>query len=110
MLNNLITVGTQVLILFVMIGIGYVLSKTGLVKESGVGGMTNTLLWAVTPCLIVETFCRSFDLDLAVSLGVFALGALLGTAFAMLISYPLFKKRFGLSPKEFRDRYVVEEA
>ena len=95
MLNNLITVGTQVLILFVMIGIGYVLSKTGLVKESGVGGMTNTLLWAVTPCLIVETFCRSFDLDLAVSLGVFALGALLGTAFAMLISYPLFKKRFG---------------
>ena len=92
MLENLVTVGTQVLILFAMIAIGYVLSKTKLVDEKGVGGMTNTLLWAVTPCLIIETFSRSFDKQLALSLGMFALAALLGTALAALLSTLLFRR------------------
>ncbi len=94
MLDNLFTVGTQVLILFAMIAIGFVLSKTGLVSEQSVGGMTNTLLWAVTPCLIIETFSRSFDMQLALSLGMFALAAVLGTALAAALSYLLFR-RFG---------------
>ncbi len=95
MLGNLLTVGTQVLILFAMIAVGFVLSKTKMINEHGVGGMTNTLLWAVTPCLIIETFCREFDPDLAVSLGVFALGAALGTGMAAVIALLLFRKRFG---------------
>lgn len=94
MLANLVTVGTQVLILFAMIAIGFVLSKTKLVDEKGVSGMTNTLLWAVTPCLIIETFSRQFDKDLAISLGMFALASLLGTALAALLSTVLFR-RFG---------------
>lgn len=94
MLNNLLTVGTQVLILFAMIAIGFALSKCKLVSEPGVGGMTNTLLWAVTPCLIIETFSRSFDRQLALSLGIFAVGAILGTALAALLSTLLFR-RFG---------------
>ena len=71
MLDNLLTVGTQVLILFAMISMGFVLSKTKMVTEAGVSGMTNTLLWAVTPCLVIEVFCRSFEKDLAVALGNF---------------------------------------
>ena len=95
MIDNLLTVSTQVLILFAMISVGFVLSKAKLINEQGVGGMTNTLLWAVTPCLIIETFCRSFDPELAVSLGVFALGASLGTGMAAVIALLLFRKRFG---------------
>jgi len=95
MFENLLTVSTQVLILFAMIAIGFVLRKTKLVNEQSVGGMTNTLLWAVTPCLIIETFCRSFDRELAVSLGVFALGAFLGTGLAAVIALLLFRKPFG---------------
>ena len=94
MLDNLLTVSTQVLILFAMIAIGFVLSRCRLVSEQGVGGMTNTLLWAVTPCLIIETFSRSFDPELALSLGIFALAAALGTALAALLSTVLFR-RFG---------------
>lgn len=94
-LENFGTVSIQVLILFAMIAIGFVLSKTKLVQEQGVGGMTNTLLWAVIPCLIIETFSRSFDPKLAVSLGIFAVGAFVGTMFAALLATLLFKKRFG---------------
>ena len=94
MLSNLMTVGTQVLMLFAMIAIGFVLNKTKLVTEAGVSGMTNTLLWAVTPCLIIETFSRSFDRQLALSLGMFALASLLGTALAAVLSTVLFR-RFG---------------
>lgn len=86
------TVSTQVLILFAMIAIGCALSRFGLVSEQGVGGMTNTLLWAVTPCLIIETFSRSFDRQLALSLGVFALASALGTALAALVSAVLFRR------------------
>ncbi len=95
MLNNILTVGTQVLILFAMIAIGYVLRKTKQVSEQGIGGMTNTLLWAVTPCLIMETFCRSFDPQLALSLGIFAVCAALGLVLAMLLASLLFRRRFG---------------
>ena len=94
MLSDLMTVGTQVLMLFAMIAIGFVLNKTRMVTEAGVSGMTNTLLWAVTPCLIIETFSRSFDRQLALSLGMFALASLLGTALAAVLSTVLFK-RFG---------------
>lgn len=95
MLNNLMTVGTQVLILFAMIAIGFALNKTRMVTEAGVSGMTNTLLWAVTPCLIIETFSRSFDTELALSLGMFALASLLGTALAALLCTVLFRRLGG---------------
>lgn len=95
MLNNILTVGTQVLILFAMIAIGYVLGKTKLVTQQGVSGMTNTLLWAVTPCLIMETFCRSFDPQLALSLGIFSVCAAIGLALAMLLAHLLFRRKFG---------------
>ena len=49
MLENLFTVGTQVLILFAMIAIGFTLSKTKMVSEQGVSGMTNTLLEYFAP-------------------------------------------------------------
>jgi len=95
MFNNILTVGTQVLILFAMIAIGFALSKAKMVTEPGVGGMTNTLLWAVTPCLIIETFCRSFDPQLALSLGIFSVCAAVGIALAMLLAFLLFRRRFG---------------
>ncbi|MBE6758688.1 MAG: AEC family transporter [Ruminococcaceae bacterium] len=95
MLENLMTVSTQVLILFAMIAIGFVLSKTKLVNEQSVGGMTNTLLWAVTPCLIIETFSRSFDPELAMALGVFSLSAFLGMVLAAIMGLLIFRKPFG---------------
>lgn len=95
MLSNLLTVGTQVLILFAMIAMGFALSKTKMVNEAGVSGMTNTLLWAVTPCLVIETFCRSFEPDLAISLGIFALASALGILFAAGLAYLLYHRVFG---------------
>ena len=95
MLDNLLTVGTQVLILFAMISMGFVLSKTKMVTEAGVSGMTNTLLWAVTPCLVIEVFCRSFEKDLAVALGIFAIASALGILFAAGLSFLLYRRFFG---------------
>lgn len=95
MLENLLTVGTQVLILLAMTAIGFVLYKTKLVGDGGVTGMTNTLLWAVTPCLMIETFSRSFDKTLALALGMFALAAAVGIALAALVSTLLLRRSGG---------------
>ncbi len=50
------TVGIQVIILFLMIGVGFIISKKGLLTSDGAAQMTNLLLYIVTPCVIISSF------------------------------------------------------
>ncbi len=56
MLSSFLTVAEQVVILFVLIGVGFVCGKTNLVKENAVKGMTNLVLYFATPCVIITSF------------------------------------------------------
>ena len=91
-LSNFLTVLYQATALFIIMAIGYLLYRVKLVDDKSVTGMTNVLLWAVTPCLLVETFSRPFDLSLAVSLGIFALAAFLAKVASALISVLIFRR------------------
>ncbi len=51
-------VGHQVLILFLLIGIGVICNKAGFLTETVVKGMNNIVLYFVTPCLMLESFQR----------------------------------------------------
>lgn len=56
-----INVLTQVLILLILIMLGTVLAKTKLLNKDSVRGMTDLVLYIVTPCVIIKSFMREFD-------------------------------------------------
>lgn len=77
MLDNFITVGTQVLELFILIGIGFLCGKTKMLSHKPVKSITDIVLYIVSPCVIVQNFIRPFDPAM--------LGGLLATAAAALV-------------------------
>ncbi len=56
MLDNLLTVAIQVLILFILIFVGYVLGKGKLLNENAIGGITNLILYVATPAAVLQSF------------------------------------------------------
>lgn len=60
-MENLVTVATQVAILFALVGVGFVCRMTKLLNDSSVTGLINILLIIVTPCLVIDVFQRPFD-------------------------------------------------
>ncbi len=52
------TVAQQVLILFILIGVGVLAQKGRLLSEQSVQGLTNVVLYCVTPCVIIKAFAE----------------------------------------------------
>jgi hypothetical protein len=61
MLQSFFVVGTQVLILFILIGIGFIGAKKGIIQKEGVSTITEIMLYIVTPCVIIHAFQRDFE-------------------------------------------------
>lgn len=56
-----LNVFSQVVILFVLIFLGAILTKKGVFTEKGISSMTDMVLLLVTPCVIIKSFIREFD-------------------------------------------------
>ena len=56
-----INVFTQVVILFILILLGALLTKGKILTEKGVASITDMVLMLVTPCVIIKSFIREFD-------------------------------------------------
>ena len=56
-----LNVFTQVVILFILIFLGAILTKKGVFTEKGISSMTDMVLLLVTPCVIIKSFIREFD-------------------------------------------------
>lgn len=56
-----INVLTQVIILLILILLGALLTKVKMLNGETVKGMTDLVLYIVTPCVIVKSFIREFD-------------------------------------------------
>lgn len=56
-----INVFTQVVILLILIGVGFILTKAKMLTPNGVTSMTDLVLYTVTPCVIVKSFIREFN-------------------------------------------------
>lgn len=81
MIESFFLVGHQVVVLFILIGIGFLCNKTRLLKPETVDGMTDLVLYVVAPCIIIISFQRSFDPKL---LGFLGLAVLIGVAYHVL--------------------------
>ena len=93
MLGSFIDVGTQVLILFVLICVGALLSKLGLITDKGSRTMTDVVLFAVTPCVIVNAFQREYRPELMGGLLTALAAAFLALAFSVLLAELLYRKK-----------------
>ena len=97
MIDNILTVGTQVMILLVLIAIGYILGIKKVLNENAVRCMTNLVLYTVTPCVIIKSFMREFDMAMLKNLIITFIAAsvwfIVDIVLANLIIHDKDKKR-----------------
>ncbi len=61
MLASLSFVGTQVLILFILMALGVLCRKLKLLSDESVKGLSDLMLYLITPCMMLKAFQQSFD-------------------------------------------------
>ena len=69
MFDNMFNVGTQVLILFIIVAVGFICRKVGILTESGIKSISNLVVYVVTPANIIVAFCTDFRSELLLGLG-----------------------------------------
>ena len=61
MLESLRFVGTQVLVLFILMALGVLCRKLKLLSDESVKGLSDLMLYLITPCMMLRAFQQSFD-------------------------------------------------
>lgn len=89
-LNSALKIGEQVIILFILMFVGFISTKTKLITDKSISGFVNVLLYIVTPCLIINSFLSvKFTSDtlkyLLVAAGCAVLSHIIGIAVSYLI-------------------------
>ncbi len=104
--SNATTVGTQVLILFLMMGLGWFCRQRGWINADGGHQMTKVLLNIVTPCLIIHAF-QGLDHapDTMKQLGLAALFAAAAHLVGIAIGFAVFRK--DAAPQRALYRFAV---
>lgn len=88
-----IGVSTQVVILFILILLGALLTKKGVFTEKGISSMTDMVLLLVTPCVIIKSFIRKFDASTLKNLLISFLIAFLAHIAFILLSRWLIRSK-----------------
>ena len=70
MIESFLTVVQQVLMLFALIGVGFLMGKLKLLNAQGSLCMSNVMLYAVVPCLVVSSFQRPLETEHLQNLGL----------------------------------------
>lgn len=68
MIENIGSVAVQVLILFVLVAVGFVCQKINFIKEEAIKGMSDLVVYIVTPANIIVAFLRDFKSELLLEL------------------------------------------
>jgi len=76
MLDNYLIVAKQVLILFILIGVGVICAKAKLLTREAVKSLANVVLIFATPCVIIRSFAQDPTPERLQNLGYAALASL----------------------------------
>ncbi len=90
-LQGTLIVIQQIFIIFILIGVGFLAAKFGILREEGARQITDLLLIIVIPCVIIMAFQSSFEPSLIKNLLIAALLAALTHAAGILISKLIFR-------------------
>lgn len=86
MAENFIMIAQQVLVLFVLIAVGFFCGKKKILNDTSSSGMTDIVLYVVTPCVMITAFQREFSIDLLGKIAVAVLCAALILTGSILLS------------------------
>ena len=86
MLQSFTTVFQQIVILFIMIAVGYVCSKRGLLSPQTIKELSKFIIYVVTPCIVVESFHRPFDSAMLGRIGIASAAAVGAHALNIILS------------------------
>ena len=70
MIESFLTVSQQVLMLFMLMGVGFLLGKLKLLNAQGSLCMSNLMLYAVIPCLVISSFQRPLESEHLQNFGI----------------------------------------
>lgn len=90
MLENFLMIAQQVLILFIMIFIGFICGKRGIITDDSAHHLTDIVLYVVTPCVMLSAFQRKFTAELLGNIAITALCAALIMAGSIALSAFIF--------------------
>ena len=102
MAENFMTVGEQVLELFILIAVGYLCGKTKMLNVKAVKAVTDLVLYIVCPCVIVQNFIRPFDTAMLGGLLTAGAAALCIHGLSILIAMLVFHDKIPEKKRVYR--------
>ena len=105
LIDHILIVSSQVVVLFILMGIGGICNKLHWLDAKSVKSITNIVLYFVTPCVIIHSFSSEPDPSLIPGLGITALVALL--TFLVTIVFVHFCVKDADPDRERIYRYAV---
>lgn len=92
MWDNFLTVGQQVLILFVLVLIGFILGKKNIITDKGGKICSDLALLVATPCVIIKSFQREYSTELLRELLIALVVAFGLHVVAIVITHIVYRK------------------
>lgn len=89
MLNSFIVVGTNVLIIFILIVVGFFCGKRKYISDEGMKSMNTIMLNIVTPCVIISSLQKEFNEVLLKNFLLAILSAILSHVIGFVLSLVL---------------------
>lgn len=86
----------QVLIIFMLMAVGFVLTKAGKLTDDGVKQMTEILLVIVTPCVLINAYQKDWDKELVSNLISAVLFSFVSLVVSILLCTAVFRKESSL--------------
>lgn len=90
-MTDFLTVGQQVLILFLLIGVGFICGKKGIINETASKVMADVVLYFATPCVIIHSFQQEMTDERIKGLLVALASAIVIHVLAILIANVVFR-------------------
>ena len=92
MVESFLVVAGQVATLFLLIGVGFVLAKLGVLTPEGTSQMSTLALYVVTPCIMTRSFETQREPGMVGTLGIFLAAYVLCTLLGILLAQCCFRK------------------
>lgn len=90
-IGNFFVVASQVVTLFLLMGVGFVMAQLGKLHTDGVSQMSTLVLYVVTPCLMISAFEVDRAPDMVATLGVFFVAYTVSTLLGMAVAQLCFR-------------------
>lgn len=93
LIESALVVATQVLILFLLIGIGFFMAKIKWLDDAGIRQMTQLLLMIVTPAVIIDSFQMDYSSDLLIGLVISTASSVVAHVVGIIFGKVMFRGR-----------------